>query len=79
MLDPALAGMYSIATAATTGTFSIFVRRGQAYGNAATGVLIGLIVVTPPLVVATWWLWRPEWWNPLAFFYLAVGGPNKTK
>ncbi len=74
MLDPALAGMYSIATAATTGTFSIFVRRGQAYGNAATGVLIGLIVTTPPLVVATWWLWRPEWWNPLAFFYLAVAG-----
>ncbi|MEE9257496.1 MAG: DMT family transporter [bacterium] len=74
MMDSALAGIYSIATAMSTGAFSVIVRRGGSYANAVTGVLIGLIVTLPPLVAATWALWQPEWWNPRAWALLATGG-----
>lgn len=74
MTNTALAGLYSIATAMSTGTFSVVVRRGGKYGNAVTGVLIGLIVILPPLGVATWALWEPGWWNPRAYVLLAAGG-----
>jgi DME family drug/metabolite transporter len=74
MTDSALAGLFSIATAMSTGTFSVFVRRGGSYANAVTGVLIGLVVTVPPLGAAVWVLWRPEWWNPRAYVLLAAAG-----
>ncbi len=74
MNETALSGIFAVSTAASTGTFSIIVRRGQRHANAVTGVLIGLIVILPPLMIATWALWRPEWWNPQAYLTLAAGG-----
>ncbi len=74
MTDSAMAGFFSISTAVSTGAFSVFVRRGGSYANAVTGVLIGLIVTTPPLAAVVWALWRPEWWNPRAYALLAAGG-----
>jgi uncharacterized membrane protein len=74
MSDIALSVLYSLSTAASTGTFSIFVRRGQRHANAVTGVLIGLIVTLPVLLIATWFLWQPGWWNPKAYLILAASG-----
>ena len=74
MNETALSVIFAVSTAASTGTFSIIVRRGQRHANAVTGVLIGLIVILPPLMVATWALWRPEWWNPRAYLTLAAAG-----
>ena len=66
--------LFAVSTAASTGCFSIIVRRGQRHANAVTGVLIGLIVTVPPLMIATWALWKPEWWNPEAYLLLAASG-----
>jgi len=74
MTDTAISGLYSVATALSTATYSVFVRRGGRYGNAVTGVLIGLIVILPFLGVVTWALWEPGWWNPRAYMLLAAGG-----
>ncbi|MEE9241311.1 MAG: EamA family transporter [bacterium] len=74
MNETALSVIFAVSTAASTGTFSIIVRRGQRHANAVTGVLIGLIVILPPLMIATWALWRPEWWNPRAYLTLAAAG-----
>ncbi len=74
MNETALSVIFAVSTAASTGTFSIIVRRGQRHANAVTGVLIGLIVILPPLMIATWALWQPEWWNPRAYLTLAAAG-----
>lgn len=74
MTDFGLAAVYSLATAVSTGTFAVIVGRGGSYGNAVTGVLIGLLVIVPPLALLTWVLWIPEWWNPRAYLFLAIGG-----
>ena len=69
-----LAVIFSLASAVLAATFSLIVRRGQVHGNAATGVIIGLIVNIPWLVAATIWLWEPSWWNPWAFLLLTGSG-----
>ena len=74
MNETALAGMFSIFTAMSTGTFSVIVRRGGHHANAVTGVLIGLIVTVPPLAALCWLLWEPGWWNARAWILLAAGG-----
>lgn len=74
MNETALAGMFSILTAMSTGTFSVIVRRGGRHANAVTGVLIGLIVTVPPLAALSWILWEPGWWSPRAWMLLAAGG-----
>ncbi len=74
MNETALAGMFSIFTAMSTGTFSVIVRRGGHHANAVTGVLIGLIVTVPPLAALSWLLWEPSWWNARAWVLLAAGG-----
>ncbi len=78
MNDTALAAMFALLTASIAGPVSVFVRRGQAYGNATTGVLIGLIVNVPLLLAATALLWEPGWWDPgrIAWFVaLGLAGP----
>lgn len=74
MSEISLSVIFSVCTAASTGCFSIIVRRGQIHANAVTGVLIGLMVILPPLMTATWVLWEPEWWNPEAYLLLAASG-----
>ncbi len=74
MSESHLAVSFALATAVMAATFSLIVRRGQAHGNAATGVLIGLIVNTPWLIALTIWFWEPGWWRPWAFIYFAAAG-----
>ena len=62
MSEAALAAMFALATAFLSATFSIFIRKGQRYANATTGVLIGMIVTVPLLTVLTVLSWQPEWW-----------------
>ncbi len=74
MSDTALAVIFSLGTAFSSATFSLLVRRGQQYGNAVTGVLIGLIVSSPVLVLLAAVFWDPSWWNPRAVsFFIAAG------
>ncbi|MDA0999829.1 MAG: DMT family transporter, partial [bacterium] len=63
-----------LGTAIFSAGFSLVVRKGQAHGNAITGVVIGLIVNTPLLIAASWYLWEPEWWNLRAIFWFMAGG-----
>ena len=74
MSESHLAIVFSLSTAVMAATFSLIVRRGQQYGNAATGVLIGLIVNVPWLLAATIWLWEPGWWNPWALLLFTGSG-----
>ncbi len=74
MSESHLAVSFALATAVMAATFSLIVRRGQAHGNAATGVLIGLIVNTPWLIALSIWFWEPGWWNPRAFLFFAAAG-----
>lgn len=74
MSESHLAIVFSLGTAMMAASFSLMVRRGQQYGNAATGVLIGLIVSTPWLAAVTLWLWEPGWWNPWALLLFVGSG-----
>ena len=74
MTDLTLAGVFSILTAISTGTFSIIVRQGRYYGNAYTGVLIGLIISVPLLLLLTYFTWEPHWWNLDALIKLSIAG-----
>lgn len=74
-----LAASFALLTAAIGGPFSVIVRRGQAYGNAVTGVIIGLIVSLPLLTIALAFLWEPSWWElkaVLLFIALGLVGPS---
>tara|TARA_B100000686_G_scaffold194950_1_gene201873 strand:+ start:3771 stop:4652 length:882 start_codon:yes stop_codon:yes gene_type:complete len=74
MTDLTLTGIFSILTAVSTGTFSIIVRQGRHHGNAYTGVLIGLIVSIPLLVLLCSFTWQSHWWNLKALFLLSIAG-----
>jgi drug/metabolite transporter (DMT)-like permease len=71
---PLLAGLYALGAAAVFGYFSLLARKGQAYANAASGVMIGLMVAVPMMGAGVAALWEPEWWNPEAIFYLTMAG-----
>ena len=74
MNNPALAAAFALMAAVGSATFSIIIRKGQRYGNAATGVLIGMLVGTPILLAATALLWEPGWWHPRAYaLFIAAG------
>ena len=47
MIDQATACLFAFFGAIGSATFSIIIRKGQSYGNAITGVIIGLIVSIP--------------------------------
>ena len=74
MSEAHLTIIFSLGTAVMAASFSLIVRRGQQHGNAATGVLIGLIVNVPWLLAATWWYWEPHWWNPWALLLFVGSG-----
>lgn len=74
MNTPFISGVYALAAAALFGYFSLLARRGQAYGNATSGVMIGLMVAVPMMGAGVAALWEPEWWNPKALFYLVMAG-----
>ncbi|MEE9257613.1 MAG: DMT family transporter [bacterium] len=78
MTDSTLAAIFALTTAALAGPVGLIIRRGQRYGNAVTGVVIGLIVNLPLLIGATILLWEPGWWNLRAvmlFVALGLAGP----
>ncbi len=78
MSDPALAAVFALGTAVASATFSIIVRKGQRYGNATSGVMIGLIVSAPILIAALALFGQPGWRRPgaLALFVAAgLAGP----
>lgn len=68
------AALFALSAAVFAASFSLVVRRGQQHGSAVTGVVIGLIVNTPFLIVATAWFWEPEWWNLRSILWFTVGG-----
>ncbi len=74
MSESALAAVFAMGTAVMSASFSVLVRKGQRYGSATTGVLIGLIVGLPFLVAATVVLWDPAWWVPGVYVYFAAAG-----
>lgn len=74
MDNPPLAAAFALMSAVGSATFSIIVRKGQRYGNATTGVLIGLLVGTPMLLVATAIFWQPSWWHPCAYVFFILAG-----
>ena len=74
MSDTLLAAIFALITASISGPVSVTARRAGAYGNAVTGVLIGLIVNIPLLIIATAVLWEPGWWNPEGFLWFALLG-----
>lgn len=79
MSDTLLAAIYALITAVISGPVGVLARRGGAYGNAVTGVIIGLIVNTPLLIIATAVLWEPGWWKPgglIWFVLLGLAGPT---
>lgn len=69
-----LAALFAMGTAIFSATFSLVARRGQQHGGAVTGVVIGLIVSTPFLLMATAYFWEPSWWNLKAILWFTVGG-----
>ncbi len=79
MTDTTLAVFFALTTAVLAGPVGLLIRRGQVYGTAVTGVVIGLIVNTPILIALTAWFWEPAWWNLRAFgLFVALGlaGPS---
>ena len=74
MTDTTLAALLALTTAALAGPVGLIIRRGQRYGNAVTGVVIGPIVNLPLLIGATILLWEPGWWNLRAvMLFVALG------
>ena len=52
-----LAVVFGLITALLTAFFQIIVRKGKNYGNALTGVLIGIIVIFPIMVALSYITW----------------------
>ena len=69
-----LAVVFGLITALLTAFFQIIVRKGKNYGNALTGVLIGIIVNFPIMVALSYITWEPEWFNAKAIMIFAATG-----
>ena len=69
-----LAVVFGLITALLTAFFQIIVRKGKNYGNALTGVLIGIIVNFPIMVALSYVTWEPEWFNAKAILIFAATG-----
>ena len=69
-----LAVIFGLITALLTASFQIIVRKGKDYGNALTGVLIGIIVNFPIMVAISYVTWEPEWFNTTAIMFFAATG-----
>ena len=69
-----LSVLFSLSTALVVGSFTLFVRSGQRHANAVSGVLIGLIVSMPPLLVGAVWMWEPAHYQPLGWLFFALAG-----
>ena len=74
MTTTTLSVLFSLSTAVVVGSFTLFVRSGQRHANAVSGVLIGIIVSFPPLLVVAIWTWEPTHYQPLAWFFFALAG-----
>ena len=68
-----LSVLFSLSTALVVGSFTLFVRSGQRHANAVSGVLIGLIVSMPPLLVGAVWTWEPAHYQPSGLAVLRTG------
>ncbi len=69
-----LSVLFSLSTALVVGSFTLFVRSGQRHANAVSGVLIGLIVSMPPLLVGAVWMWEPAHYQPLGWLFFSLAG-----
>ena len=58
-----LAVIFAFSTAILTATFQTIARKGRSYGNAATGVVIGLVINSPILLLYSFFSWEPHWFN----------------
>ena len=74
MTTTTLSVLFSLSTAVVVGSFTLFVRSGQRYANAVSGVLIGIIVSFPPLLAGAIWTWEPTHYQPLAWLFFALAG-----
>ncbi len=74
MTTTTLSVLFSLSTALVVGSFTLFVRSGQRHANAVSGVLIGLIVSMPPLLVGAVWTWEPAHYQPLGWLFFALAG-----
>ncbi len=74
MTTTTLSVLFSLSTAVVVGSFTLFVRSGQRYANAVSGVLIGIIVSFPPLLAGAIWTWEPAHYQPLAWLFFALAG-----
>ena len=74
MTDTALAVLFAIGNAFTVSFLNLFVRRAKRHANAATGVLIGLLVGLPFMAGAAFCFWEPGWWNWKAWALFAASG-----
>lgn len=74
MTTTTLSVFFSLSTALVVGSFTLFVRSGQRHANAVSGVLIGLIVSLPPLLVGALWTWESAHFHPLGWLFFALAG-----
>ncbi|MBI1725450.1 MAG: DMT family transporter [Candidatus Tectomicrobia bacterium] len=74
MTDTTLAVAFALANAFTVSFLNLIVRFAGRHANAATGVLIGLLVGLPFMAGAALWLWEPGWWNWKAWALFAASG-----
>ena len=69
-----LAVIFAFSTAILTATFQTIARKGRSYGNAATGVVIGLVINSPILLLYSFFSWEPHWFNMKAIgLFIATG------
>lgn len=74
MTNQAAAAGFALISAVSSAIFSIIIRKGQRHGNAASGVIIGLIVSMPVLIALSLMFAEPGWWHPRAIgFFIAAG------
>ena len=74
MTTTSLSVLFSLSTALVVGSFTLFVRSGRQHANAVSGVLIGIIVSMPPLLLGAIWTWEPAHYQPLGWLYFALAG-----
>ena len=74
MTATTLSVLFSLFTALVVGSFTLFVRSGQRYANAVSGVLIGIIVSLPPLLWGAVCTWEPAHYQPLGWLFFALAG-----
>ena len=69
-----LAVTFAFSTAILTAVFQAIARKGRVHGNAATGVIIGLVINLPILILYSYLSWKPHWFNLEAIVLFTLTG-----